>query len=134
MTDGFFLRYLRVGETVAFQQASFLGEFVEFAALLDQLCRGVKLRHLTLVEDDDTIGIDDSVDAVRNRNDSAALENVAAQGALEQRVSLHIDRGLLDLLADAAYLIGTIALTVASSRTRMLLGVKRARASETSWR
>lgn len=96
MTAEWILRYLGgIGKTIAVQQIGFLSELIEFAASLDQLRRRVKLRHAALVQDHDSIGIDDGVDAVRNRNDSAILEGATTQCALEECVCLHIHSGLL---------------------------------------
>lgn len=95
MTADWHLRDLRgAGETVAINQTSLLSKFIEPATSLDQLRRSVELRHLTLVQHDDSIGVDDRVDAVRDRNNSAVLEYTAAQGTLEQRVRLHVNRSL----------------------------------------
>lgn len=58
-------------ETVGVKQASLLGELVELTTLLDQRRRRVELRHAALVEHDDSIRVDDRVDAVRNRDDRA---------------------------------------------------------------
>lgn len=82
------------GETIAVNQTSLLSKLVEPATSLDQLRWRVKFRHPTLVEHNDSIRIDDGVDAVRDRNNSAVLEYTAAQGTLEQRVRLHVHRGL----------------------------------------
>lgn len=84
----------RASETVAVYQPSLLGKLVEPATSLDQLRRRVEFRHPALVQHDDPIGVDDRVDAVRNRDNGAILEDTAAQGALEQRVRLDVNRGL----------------------------------------
>lgn len=89
------LRDLRgAGETVAVKQTSLLSKFVEPATSLDQLRRRVEFRHSTLVQHNDSVRVDDRVDAVRDRNNGAVLEYTAAQGTLEQCVRLHVDRSL----------------------------------------
>lgn len=92
---GWHLRDLRRAcETIAVNQPSLLGKLVEPTTSLDQLRRRVEFRHPALVQHDDPIRVDDRVDAVRNRDDGAILEDTAAQGTLEQRVCLHVNRGL----------------------------------------
>lgn len=73
------LRSLRggTGETLAVKQTSLLGQLVEAATLLDQVGWCVEFRHSALVKDDDTIRVDDSVDAMRDCDDRAVLENTA---------------------------------------------------------
>lgn len=89
------LRDLRgAGETIAVNQASFLGKLVEPATSFDQLRWRVELRHTALVQDDDSIRINDGIDAVRNRDDGAVLEDTATQGTLKQCVRLYVDCGL----------------------------------------
>lgn len=68
-------------------------------------------------------------------DDSAILEDAAAQGLLKQGIGFNIYRGLWFLRQRWAILVShNRKLTVASSRTRMLLGVSNARANETSCR
>jgi hypothetical protein len=131
---GWLLRFLRRDRAVAVEQASFLSELVEFAAAFDKLCRCVKLSHSPLVQNDDPVGVDDRVDAVRNCDDSPIRKDAAAQGALQECVRLYINGSLSLLLARIVnqYQRSQETLTVASSRTRILLGVNRARARFTS--
>jgi hypothetical protein len=101
MAINWLLRCLGGGNgTVVVEQAGLLGELVEFAATLDQLCGRVELRHTPLVQNDDTIGVDDRVDAVRDRDDGSVLEDAAAQGALQVCVGFYVNRGLSLLLAE----------------------------------
>jgi hypothetical protein len=101
MAIDWLLRFLGGGNgTVVVEQAGLLGELVEFSATLDQLCGRVELRHTPLVQNDDTIGVDDRVDAVRDRNDGSVLEDAAAQGALQVCVGFYVNRGLSLLLAE----------------------------------
>lgn len=85
---------MRTGEAIAVNQACLLGKLVESPALLDQLGWCVEFRHPALFENDDSIRVDDRVDPVRDRNDRSILEDAAAQSALEQRIRLHVNRGL----------------------------------------
>lgn len=86
--------------TIVVEQAGLLGELVELAATLDQLCRCVEFSHSPLVQNDDPIGVNDRVNAMRNRDDSPVRENAAAQGTLQQRIRLHINCSLSPWLAE----------------------------------
>jgi hypothetical protein len=95
------LRYLRGGNSaIAVKQTGLLGELVEFAASLDQLLRRVEFSHSPLVQNYDPIRVNDRVDAVRNCDDSPIREDAAAQGALQQRIRLHVNCSLNPLLAE----------------------------------
>lgn len=131
----YFLCYLRDDSTVVVEQTGLFGKLIEFAATLDQLRRRIKLSHSPLVQNDDPVRVNDGVDAVRNGNNGSIREDAAAQGPLQQCIRFHVHCGLEPLLAETdRQELGQNSLTVASSKTRMLLGVKRARARDTSWR
>ena len=56
-----------------------------------QLLRRAELDDLAPLQDDDAVAVDDSVDSVRNGDDGAVGEEVAAQRLLQQRVRLDVD-------------------------------------------
>lgn len=79
---------------VAIKQPCLPDEIVEFAALLDECRGGVEFHDPAFIQHDDPIGVDDCVDAVRDGDDCALLEDAAAEGALEEGVCFDVDGGL----------------------------------------
>lgn len=86
-----------------------------------------------MVQDHDAIGIEDGVDAMGNRDDRPIFEHGAAQRALEHSVRLDINGRLSPVNGCLSYL-SQAWLTVASSSTRILVGVRSARAKDINWR
>lgn len=66
-----------VGDLV--EESSFSHEFVEKASLLHELRRRIEFCHLALLEDYDTIRVQNGVDPMRNGDNSSVIEHGTAQ-------------------------------------------------------
>ena len=60
------------------QQACLPDEFVEKPSSADQFPRGIEFGHLSLLQHDDAIRVQDRVDSMRNRDDGTIFEYVAS--------------------------------------------------------
>ena len=79
---------------IALQKISLLNKIIELASLSDKFGWCVKFRDGSAIQDDYAIGINDSVNSVRNSNDSAILEDATTECLLKESISFDIDRGL----------------------------------------
>lgn len=116
------------------QQSRLPHELVEEALASDEVGGSIKLLDLAMVEHDDAVGVEDGVNAVSNYRANISMNP-----------PLHDDHDLLVIMVRSLNIllrsvvcnmasVSTSTAAVASSRTRILLGVSSARASETSWR
>jgi hypothetical protein len=113
------------------QQSSFSDQLVEQAFPADELCWRVELLHFTLIQHDNAIAVKDRVDSVGDYNVLAFSMHEAGESVL----LVMIVRSLNMLLRKVVCSIASVSIStaaVASSRTRMLLGVRRARANDIS--
>ena len=76
------------------QQPRFPHQLVEQTALLHQLGGCVEFGNSPGAQHDDAVRVEDGVDAVRDRDDGAVLEDVAPQRRLQHCVRLDVDGGL----------------------------------------
>ena len=73
------------------QKSGFTHQLVEQAPPVDEGSRGVKFGHSALLENDNPIRIEDSVDPMSDRDDGTIIEDVAAKCCLQQGVCLDVD-------------------------------------------
>lgn len=103
----------------------------------DQFCRRIELNDLATVQYHNAVAVEDGIDAVCDGDDGAVLEDAASKHLLEERVGFNVDGSLgsgAGVLVKRQGRFQFDQLTVASSSTRMLLGVRSALASDTSCR
>jgi len=75
----------------AVQQSGLLDQLIEQPLLVHKSCRCVKFCNVSMIEDDDTVRVHDSVDPVRDCDDGSIFEHVAAQCRLQHSISLDVD-------------------------------------------
>ena len=66
----------------AFQQPSFPNQLVEQPFPFHERRRRIELCDRTVIENDDAVGVEDGVDAMRDGDDGAILEGLAPQSGL----------------------------------------------------
>jgi hypothetical protein len=79
---------------IAIQEICLLDKIVEFAPLPDKFGWSIKFRYRTTIQNHYAIGVNDGVDSVCNSDDSAILEDAAAQCLLEKGIGFDINGGL----------------------------------------
>lgn len=112
------------------EQACLPDKLIEQPFLPDQCSRRVKLFNFATVKHDYAVAVKDGIDAMRNCATSVSLQVICGNDLLVMMV-----RSLNMLLRKVVCSIASVSIStaaVASSRTRMFVGVSRARASDTS--
>lgn len=84
---------------ITLQKTGLFNEVVKFATISDEFRWCVEFGHSTVVQNDDTVRVDNGVDAVCNRDYRSVFEDTAAQSLLKKGIGLYIDSGLEFLLA-----------------------------------
>ena len=88
-----------------------------------------------MFQDDDPIRVEDSVDPMRNGNNSAVLEHIASKGCLQHSIGLHIYRCRRLVEYCQGTLVDVVCVIVNTfDLPRMFVGVSNALASEISCR
>ena len=78
---------------ITLQQPRLPHKFPKRPPLLKQLLRRIKLLNPTRLQHDNTVTIQDSVDAVRDSDDGAFTKQGGAESGLEQGVGFDVDGG-----------------------------------------
>lgn len=84
--------------SIALQKTGLFDEVIKFAATSDEFRRCVEFGYSTAVQNNDTVRVDNGVNAVCNRDYRSIFEDTATQCLLKKGISLYIDSGLESLL------------------------------------
>ena len=80
----------------AVEQTGLPDELIEQSFPSDQFGRRVKLGDTATIEDHDSVGIENGVDSMRNRDDGPVMEHVTPERRLQQSIRLDVNGSLYD--------------------------------------
>ncbi len=79
------------------QQTSLPDKLIEQPFALDQSGRRIEFGNIAVIEDDNSVGIEDRIYPMRNRDDCSVVKHVTPECRLQHSIGLHIDGSLSNM-------------------------------------